>query len=311
MNLNYTILWFDDQPHNLRSTEEGIKQRLNRLGFTLKIKWVKKVGDLLGQVKGLRKKEDEYDLVLMDWNLGSSGPDGAVVAGRIRTALRYTDMVFYSSAPKGELRNAIADQGVDGVYCVERKDLVEETDTIVHRTIRRIVDVNHMRGLVMGAVAEFDHTISDCIRALYNTMPENEKMNLVNKIIGKLQSAAKSKLKKAEEQRNSGFDTLMEYHDFSSSQRYDSLKSLLKAKELEMDLGKLLEILDRYSDEVLEPRNILAHARAERKGKKVHFQGDGLILDEREMSKLRRNLIDHETNIHDLLKLIKRSTEEE
>jgi hypothetical protein len=30
MKLEYTVLWFDDQPANLRETEEGIRSRLAR-----------------------------------------------------------------------------------------------------------------------------------------------------------------------------------------------------------------------------------------------------------------------------------------
>ena len=303
MKLDYSILWFDDQPDNLVAAQEGLKTRLAREGFDLKVKWIARVTDpaqLLTQLKN----ESSYDLILMDWNLGTNQESGAKVAKRVRTVFRYTDIVFYSSAPAAELRGAIFEVGLDGVYCITRGELIQETMGVVHSTIHKVVDLNHMRGIVMAAVADLDHAIDDCIKALYSRMPPDRQTQLVANIVKRIKETAESNFKQAAKLAEKGFEELMQHRSFSTALKQRVLQSEVDYLTDETAAIPLIERLSMYDEEVIKPRNTLGHARAIKVGDKLTFKGSTLVFDKQQMSLLRQNLIAHQTNISDLFQVI-------
>jgi hypothetical protein len=119
------------------------------------------------------------DLVLVDWDLGSNlhGED-AIEA--IRDQVRYKDVVFYSAqrAPD-ELRRAAFEKELEGVYCASREQLVEEVMGVFESLVKKVLDLDHTRGIVMGATSEIDQMVSECLSTIYAMADEPAKKELL------------------------------------------------------------------------------------------------------------------------------------
>ena len=66
MRLDYQILWFEDQKNNVEEVAKGLSTRLSRLGFSLKVQWIKPGSDLnntFGNIKNIVNNFDESYLL--------------------------------------------------------------------------------------------------------------------------------------------------------------------------------------------------------------------------------------------------------
>ena len=303
MKLEYTILWFDDQPDNLRDTAQGIKDRIAREGFELCIKWVPEVGDSAQEIAQLQE-EGDFDLILMDLNLGEGKDDGAKLAKRVRAVFRYTEILFYSAASPKDLRTAIFEQGIDGVYCVHRNGLDLEVMGVFDTTIQKALDLNGMRGLVMAEVSNLDHAIDKCLRTLYYRVPKERKDQLVAEIVKQIKVLAERNMTQAQDLAGQSFDKLIRHRAFSSSLKHQVLQNEISEFGEEIAAVRLIEKLSLYHKEVIEHRNTLAHEQPVMKKGTLVFPDRNLAFTKTQMSTLRRDLIAHQTNLADLHKLI-------
>ena len=164
MRLDYKILWFEDQPSNIAPSVANIKNELEALGFIPNID-LRVVDGRRDPLEDLPPQRD-VDLVLMDYMLGG-GYDGASLSKRVRQVFKYTDIVFYSSEAQSRLRKHIFDQGLDGVHCCHRENLSDDTLSFVHTQMRKVLDLNHMRGIVMATTSDLDHAMIDCLGVVH------------------------------------------------------------------------------------------------------------------------------------------------
>ncbi|ATM77389.1 hypothetical protein CRN79_16750 [Serratia fonticola] len=304
MKLEYKILWFDDQPHNVDSTEDGLKTRLARMGFKLEVQWVDKIGDIGSLISRLRSNID-FDLILVDWDLGPNSIDGAQLAKHLRKNFK-TDIIFYSSEAPKKLRKLIFDNDVDGVFCIRRENLVAETLAIINYSIKKIIDLNHMRGIVMSAVSDFDKIIEKSLNARYQQLSDVEKYSFIKQIIEKMTSVCDANKKQIENlsHKECCIDELLAHRAFSSSLKQQILVRILEKKKDDETISFLFELLQKYNEQVIKPRNQLAHAiPALQNGRKV------LLIDDKEYTdiefcNLRVNLLSHEDNLTDILQAI-------
>lgn len=305
MKLEFKILWFDDQPRALDGHRETLQRHLLHQGFNLKTRNVSDIKDFASLLPTLQS-EGSPDLILMDWNMGNgtkgAGPDGSDVAKAVRRKFQYQEIVFYSAATAVELRKAIFDKGIDGVFCVNRKNLSAETKHVINNMLRKVLDLNQMRGIVMSHVSEFDDKISVCLADLHG-MVDGE---LQKKIFDEFQQVIKKfhESKLVELGENSHDHTLDTYKKMSVlNARYGILKKLLREYAPKNgQLDTILDSLDSFESDVLAPRNALAHAKEVLVKGKVILKHNGDIYDETKLSKIRQALLIHEDNlqcIHD------------
>jgi hypothetical protein len=59
-----------------------------------------------------------------------------------------TEVVFYSAAGVGKLRDAVRARDLDGVYCRGRDDITADVLPIIDSTIRKVLDLENSRGLL-------------------------------------------------------------------------------------------------------------------------------------------------------------------
>lgn len=250
MKLEYNVLWFDDRPKNVSSAQEHIKLKLARMGFDLKLDCRQDVGNE-DTIKNIFKKKD-YDLLVVDYKLKEEDRDGSDLIKIIRRYCTATDIVFYSSETPATLRSKIS---VDGVYCYNRNDLPANLTYIIDSRLRKVLDLNQMRGLYLAAVADFDHLIDDLFHRLVGKV---DKGKYIDEILSTTCSFHEKSLEKI---KNLGGDKEIDQYTslLSSQPKVQVLVKILNEIDDER-LYPYINSLSDYPNAILVPRNQLAHA---------------------------------------------------
>jgi hypothetical protein len=250
---------------------------------------------------------DDVDLVLVDWDLGSNlhGED-AIEA--IRDQVRYKDIVFYSAqrAP-GELRRAAFEKELEGVYCASREQLVEEVMGVFESLVKKVLDVDHTRGIVMGATSDIDQMVSECLSTIYAMADEPGKKQLLVQAQEFIEEELKELSELAAKMRAAThFDELHEAHlVFTANNRLRMLARSMKTQLLEPHKKYRGSVTD-YLEQVVPKRNILGHvARVERDGKYVLIDRKGKVFDLETTRDLRRLILGLRADFRELLAALK------
>ena len=141
MKLEFSLLVIDDSPSDVGEAIGALKDHLEEKGFTLIETSVSNLPeqslDELTQQEGRN-----YDLVMIDYNLGDESFDGAGAVLRLRKDLRFTDMVFYSSNSALNLHQILEGQGISGVFIEPRETLdtalIGLADTVIGKAVRNL-----------------------------------------------------------------------------------------------------------------------------------------------------------------------------
>jgi CheY-like chemotaxis protein len=298
--LSYKIGWIDNQPNDMAPHQARLTTRLGRLGFDIQIEWVSTADGLKGFIDGL-KQHREYDLILVDWQLGqmvSANESGVSVAEEVRRHSLAT-LVFYSAATSKELRQQIAKKLVDGVFCVNREYFVHEAMQVIEASIRKYSDLNAMRGLFLAAVAEFDELIRGTTFKAYKDLDPERKQALKDKLIDGTINYLREQLTEAESvDRRSDLGNVVKKLQPSSWPLFESLLEVLKMGCPTSHHADAVEKFSKYGDEILTVRNDMAHVK-----EKVNDDGTrSIIRGDREwssakFSQLRQLLSDHYSNL--------------
>lgn len=300
MRLDYRVLWFENQPDAVASAAQSLKLDIQSLGFDLSIEWITNYDNIDELISTLAKNKN-FDMIFMDWNLGISPDDGATLSHKLRTYKINTDIIFYSSKSSRELRQLMFDNNVDGVFCINRSDLAEDSFGIIENKITRILDINHMRGIVMESVGSLDHHLNEIIEIVYIKSETSTQLKIIDKIKTLINDQSRNSTQKLDDLFNgktlSLKNALQSYH-FSSYLKFRCLVSILKHKKDDPILGKSLNVLSKYNDNVISPRNALAHAisQVDASG---HFvlATHNKIYDQAELCEVRKNLLLHRANL--------------
>ena len=149
MNVNFKVLWFEDEMGWRPSSERSMKKIIESHNLVPIITWKK--GDEGDAEEELKK---EYDLILMDYEL--RGTMGNILIKKLRQFDIYTDVVFYSGNYNKMVKALynIDEKGmniepVDGIYFSDRKreELFPKLQKVVDKVVRRMQDIVNLRGV--------------------------------------------------------------------------------------------------------------------------------------------------------------------
>jgi len=294
MKIDYNILWVEDDRSWYDTTLELFRGTLEEKGFELKSERktsFQQVQDLI-----LKDSLQKYDMLLIDFTLPNSS-DGDKIIKLIRDSDIYTDVLFYSSAIEN-IRDSISKYGLEGVYTASRIDIEAKFISVFSTTIKKIQEVNSMRGLIMGETAELDVEIENLVMTLIEKYEKTESD--LKPII------EEKEFNKLKEKVDKFWDKYSDFHNYfpklDAIKKWEILRDLLKAQKPKFD--KFLEINKTYQNEVISIRNIFAHAKAEENDKKMVLKGQfnkkDFEFDEAECIKIRQKLITHRNNIKSL-----------
>lgn len=303
MKLEYRMLWFDDQKSSIEHAIKRISGMISRLGFQPDIDLRIVSADVADPLANI-PDEDDVDLVMMDWKLG--GPhDGAKLTRKLRQKYRNTDVVFYSSETAKKLRELIFKQDIDGVYCCKRDELGDRVSAIIHGQLRRVLDLDHMRGIVMAATSDLDHGIIDCLNVIQKISYPKDETGFAIVISESIASQMSKRIEKVRKLGAKGkFEELVRDPNFGSSQRLELLLKEIHKIADRVSETHLVEYLGVYQGEIISPRNDFAHRKAQKKDGKIFLEGRDIHYDQEKMREIRLLLLKHSDNLSALLSLL-------
>jgi DNA-binding response OmpR family regulator len=300
MRLEFRVLWFENQPDDVRTQREEIEEHLREVGFVPEITMEPDAGNLEA-LSRQQKLFDDFDLVVVDYDLGSPGQDGDHVAREVRRSFGFTDIIFYSGRATVDLRQLVHDSQIDGVYCLERPRLAEKLGIHIDQLVRRLSRLEAMRGLAMGVVGRCDDEFRALLAGIYKGAEPALQKSMVEQLDSFVNGSAGLIAKKYSQCQS--FSDRLESRAVTSFHLQKLALALLKGKE-PFKLHR--KVLSRYSEEVLTPRNILGHANEIRgaSGWEVTSKGS-MSITTTGFPKLRQSMASHRENICALGELLR------
>jgi len=260
MTLEYKILWIEDNPKSIRRDKRLLSEYISELGFNCQITDIVSF-EIFEQEIGY-DETSEFDLLLVDLDLGNqeTKDEGNLIIQKIRDEKVYTEIIFYSSQYE-ELQKKLNEHFVEGIFTSSREELKDKVEQIIDVTIKKVQDVNNLRGLIMAEVAELDRIKEKIIIKGSNKIPDKaiEKYTLK-----KIKDSGTSNQNKAKRFLDDITNITFEKDLFKSLGFVDSDK---KAKATGEILDKLTisnpitkdAFIQPYIDNILGKRNKFAH----------------------------------------------------
>jgi CheY-like chemotaxis protein len=295
MNLSYRILWFEDENDFIELCIPEIKNYIEDIGFKFLSPHVENDNS-----KADNLDYDNYDLILMDYKL-SDGDKGDVIIDKIRSMNVYTEIIFYSSSKMEDLRLSIQKNGLDGVYCANRGEgFIQKVKDIIKQTLKKVLDINTIRGIVMASVSDFDQKMVEIIETYKNHKNEEEYSAYLQKRKNKLDESLNSRAKSIK--KIAPGDIIYE-RDFDTYHKWRAVSNIVRD-----NFPHLAETTEAFKIDVIDIRNPLAHVIEKDdprgNGKKCLMDGDFIFNDEKSRQIL-ENLKKHEKNLDSILNRLK------
>ena len=186
MKLEYRILWFEDDPESVQDVVDALRDLLRGQGFELVCDWGECNADTMTDTVERLRNYNPYDLMVFDYDLGS-GLTGEALAQTLRSRI-WTEILYYSANRSAEeLSRGMNDKRVEGVFCAVRQNLEERLWNLVESQIKRICDLNNMRGIVLDSMSSIDTAIRELFSKTYKNMTFEGKSSVVKKLTDKLE----------------------------------------------------------------------------------------------------------------------------
>lgn len=302
MRLDFNVLWVDDQPTSVSHQIKSIKLKMASEGFEFKPRQCSTIDEVEEVVKD-DVFTDEIDLILVDWDLGND-MHGEDAIERIREIVHYKDVVFYSGeASVVDLRKKAYERELEGVYCASREGLVDEVVGVFESLIKKVLDLDHTRGIVMGATSDIDHIVNKCLELAHDKLDDSGKATFIEEALGRVSA----KVERIADQGNTlhstpSVEALFQAHMlFTSYDRLRLLTKILRMQEFE-DSSTSITAVKRYLNEVVQERNILGHAVLLPQGKpRSVIDSAGEEVDLEKMRELRKLILELRTEFRTLL----------
>lgn len=189
MKLEYRILWFEDDHESVQDVVDALRGLLRGQGFELVCDWGECNASTMTDTVERLRNYNPYDLMVFDYDLGS-GLTGEELAQTLRSRI-WTEILYYSANRGAEdLSHGMNARRVEGVFCAVRQNLEERVWAIVESQIKRICDLNNMRGIVLDSMSSIDTAIRVLFSKTYENMPPENKSSASSKLAKKLMERA-------------------------------------------------------------------------------------------------------------------------
>jgi CheY-like chemotaxis protein len=266
MNLDIGILWIEDS----FSTEEeqALVRRIQEAGFIARIE-VEVNGENLGELAKRHALFHCFDIILLDYKL--KNVDGDALAPRIRELFPSTTILFYSgNEDEDGLRQKIAINRVEGVYCSHRRRFIERAGALVDQTARSLDRLSGMRGLAMRVVSDCDVSMKEAVIQL--SARDQECADKLTELDGDVIDHLDKQRTKYQEAILKGIEERIDTFAVDSAKLFRHFRRLTLVvvnNPARFDLtgeqtDHLREMRTRsaqYVENVLKKRNVLGHVR--------------------------------------------------
>lgn len=304
MRIDYNILWFEDIKSSFDAKKQIVKDIVEGFGFNFP--------EPRNEIDGTNIESidyESYDLLIVDLNL--AGIKGPALIDRIRhNEGVYTEVVFYSSDGERAVRNALKEYEIDGAYCAGREndDFEDKVQKVIKTTIKKVQDLNNMRGLIMAETSDIDNTMFAIIQAVIEKNSFGIKEKLESAIFENVKSKVNSKKDDFDKYLKNGRidkvikDNLM----FDTSQKILAIQFIIDSIDHELTKPYQGKVFSNSYTELKQQRDLLAHViEVYEEGKKKLRSGnreleftDEFCIDIRVKVKL------HGNNLNQILTLV-------
>lgn len=293
MRLDFNVLWVDDQPGLMSAAKSNLARIMAMEGFDLNPAFCTTMDEVTGRLADDIFR-DEVDLILVDWELGA-GLRGQTVISEIRKQISHKDVVFYSAnADIGDLRQASFTEGHEGIYFVSRDDLPVEVDQLFHSMIKKVLDLDHTRGIVMGATSDVDQMARECLQLAHDTLDEAGKAGVLAEMLELLDAKIPALEKNITKLKGNPVvaDILKAHPTFTANDGLRILSRLLDLPAFAAHQTRQASVT-RYIVDIVPQRNVLGHKVLTPEGKPAGIAGaNGQVISLDEMRTLRRALLE-------------------
>jgi hypothetical protein len=260
MRLDFNVLWIEDQPHNVSGFEESFRNKVEDEGFSLKIQWARSLDEAMPYLSE-DVFRDNVDLVVVDYDLGLAAP-GNIAVREVRRMVRFKDIVFYSAKQTGDLRKMMSDDGIEGVWCAYRPNLSDTLNSLFDSLVKKVLDIDHCRGIVMGVTSDIDHIVQDCLLQLEPHLTSECRELAENYISTILEEGLlhHTETRDVFAASKSISDLLAKHRVFTAIHKLGLLKRILES-QYDNEHVRLRKAIGKYMNDVVPHRNTLGHRR--------------------------------------------------
>jgi hypothetical protein len=252
MKLKYKVLWFDDNNEFFNSLDlTHLKETVLEWGFVLEEKLVTIPEEFIGEALC-----PDYDLMVVDYNLEDHG-EGQEFIQRIRKQDVFTEIIFYSSNAIQTLWDEVHKNQLEGIYIATRDAVQDRILRVGRQSVRKVLDLDNMRGIIMAEVGDLDLLLGDIIRAAIVDLEESVRQRLFDRFYEQScehHLTLKNNLDEFHEEPT--VEALLSLCD--SNKRWQHFMRVRKEHQELKQIFNGQEIRDYVSD-ILAPRNSLAH----------------------------------------------------
>jgi len=326
MRLTFKILWFEDADDYVNDyLGPQIRRYLDEHGFDFE-PIIRKTGKSLDE----DINRQDYDLILADLDLKDTETGDAIIR-RIRSADVLTEVLLYSGDKTSLEKIVEKERGLQRVsFAFGRAELPDKLFRIIDLTIRKVQDINNMRGMVITEAVDIETDIESIL--LENLSEESARARVV-KLLERSKERNENKRVKLDAASlrdlvTGDFLTFHDLHDILASLVKEVLKEkrglLATAKgapraAIEADiseLGELKECLNLMDSEVIRLRNDMAHCEQSadpETGKPMLINKKSMethdVYDDHECMEIRKNLRKHMQKTKEIAEHLKKHRE--
>jgi hypothetical protein len=305
VRLDFNVLWVDDQPDRINAQIVSIKRQMEGEGFHFNPTLCQTMDAVRTHISS-DVFTDEVDLVLVDWDLGG-GSHGEDAIKIIRDEVKYKDVVFYSAMkPAEELRALAAANDLEGIFCAARGDLVDEVMGVFESLVKKVLDLDHSRGIVMGATSDIDHLVDECLNLMHTKLDRDGQAEMLKDILKRIDDRLKDLTKRVGRLQSAEIAAVFGSHEvFTANDRLRMLGAMLK-KDKFKPFAETRSSIITYLEKVVPGRTSLAHLVLVPEGKpQAIVDTTGKVITLEETRDMRRQVLNMRGDFRELVEALK------
>lgn len=289
MRINYNLLWVEDNKGWYETSKELFEGLMDDLGFKLNCKNCKNLKDVNEEIQKNNLKP--YDLLLVDFTLAGS-PDGDEIINLIRSNEEnpiLTDILFYSNDVQS-VKDSMLEYGLEGVYTTHRNEIERKFELVVNTTIKKIQEVNSMRGLIMSETSDLDDLMLNIIHKLLLSDIKEKIEEYINE---QIKTTVENNQALVLSKENEIIEKTKDSRIFTTFHKAKCINKLFKERQI-----GIKNFFNEYEKDIISTRNIFAHVKeiTDGEGKSVlisHVTGKKEVFNEDRCIEIRKKLINY------------------
>lgn len=316
MNCDFSVLWVDDDEGWYKLAYGRLVNQIKRYAMELESVYCRgDKRDLLGKLPNesgdQTDQEVQYDLILMDYQLGQQEHNGSELIESIRERDIFTDVLFYSTNRQGMIEKALSgDKPLDGVYFADRKmeEFEPRLESVVKKIIRRSENIISLRGLVLENTTTFEETFKVIMADCWSLLGASSEGRLNETILQALKhniTKTNKSIAKWTRSTEGLFVNANESPALGTYQRvsiiFDELVPMLE-EQYELSLNTPAHVTsDLYKKQINQVRNQLGHVK---EGNTIRIDGEVVRIDSAFFARMRENIRSFDAQLKELTDFI-------